>query len=156
MGNTTSNSLDHRFKRLRLSQTEQMARISPSETSPKRKIATSTFKNYSENSVDADNNNDDRSPILSCVNVNSASLNASSTFETPKIFDENTLYYNPVYRIQSYKNFVTNNKGTNRENEELSDEKMIKFLRSTRFVSELSDSDIISCLTYEYLRKTDH
>jgi hypothetical protein len=44
MGNTTSDSLDHSFKRLRLSQTEQLSLIQPSDASPKRKITSTNLR----------------------------------------------------------------------------------------------------------------
>lgn len=67
MGNTSSDALDHSFKRLRISRTEQLSQLSPSCISPKRKMPATniiglpdTFNNEIQNDPN------DQLPTLLC------------------------------------------------------------------------------------------
>jgi hypothetical protein len=85
MGNTSSDSLNHSFKRLRLSQTEQLPIISPSSVSPKRKVPF-TIATRLTGPCDNDTANDssDQLPILLCHNSMSSSSTSNSRWQTSK------------------------------------------------------------------------
>ena len=119
MGNTSSDSLDHSFKRLRLSQTEQLSQVSPSGASPKRKVSMggnsrlgATLKNNLPNNVN------EQLPTLLWKN-NDSSVSAKSVITSVK----------PTSNQEEFDNFT-------------SDEELIRIIKSSTRSDFFNDLDI--------------
>ncbi|CAM4788393.1 unnamed protein product [Rotaria magnacalcarata] len=159
MGNTTSDSLDHSFKRLRLSHTEQLSLASPSSMSPRRKVATNIMQHFSRNLDNTVNDTIDQSPVLSCDKSILNSATTSSPYHSPqpitnKTHDGNVnLHETHIFPVESCTKSIIYNHQTDSEHGELSDEQIMMLLRLTKLVPDLSDSDIIDCLKQEYGKK---
>ncbi|CAF4110009.1 unnamed protein product [Rotaria magnacalcarata] len=159
MGNTTSDSLDHSFKRLRLSHTEQLSLASPSSMSPRRKVATNIMQHFSRNLDNTVNDTIDQSPVLSCDKSILNSATTSSPYHSPqpitnKIHDGNVnLHETHIFPVESCTKSIIYNHQTDSEHGELSDEQIMMLLRLTKLIPDLSDSDIIDCLKQEYGKK---
>ncbi|CAM4831875.1 unnamed protein product [Rotaria magnacalcarata] len=160
MDNTTSDSLDHSFKRLRLSHTEQVWLPSPSSTSPRRKITTNFIQHFSRTFENRANDSNDRSPVLLCDTTNSYSLIASSSFQpSQSVVEQNCneqfiLSDSYIAAVALSKTPDVDNQEISAENDELSDDQILMLLRSTKQFHDLLDSDIIDCLKLAYSKKT--
>jgi hypothetical protein len=89
MGNTTSDSLDHSFKRLRLSQTEQLSLIQPSDVSPKRKTTSKNLRTLTNAyHIGTTFNRNIESPGLQSNNIESPGLQ-SDNIESPGLQPDN-------------------------------------------------------------------
>ncbi|CAF1521858.1 unnamed protein product [Rotaria sp. Silwood1] len=157
MGNTTSDPLDHSLKRLRLSHTEQLSLTSPCSTSPRRKVVTNIIQDFGRISNNPVNDTNDRSPVLLCDDNTSASLTArlSKPIINTSCNEKITLNKNVTSRVESSARPNITNQDNDSKNEELTDEQIMITLRSVKFISDLSDLDIIDCLKHEYL-STSH
>ncbi|CAF3390748.1 unnamed protein product [Rotaria socialis] len=160
MGNTTSDSLDHSFKRLRLSHTEQVSLPSPSSTSPRRKVTANFIQHFSRTFENRANDSNDRSPVLLCDTTNSYSLIASSSFQPPQsVVKQNCneqfiLSDSYIAAVALSKTPDVDNQEINADTDELSDDQILMLLRSTKQFHDLLDSDIIDCLKLAYSKKT--
>ncbi|CAF5166951.1 unnamed protein product, partial [Rotaria sp. Silwood1] len=65
-----------------------------------------------------------------------------------------TLNKNVTSRVESSARPNITNQDNDSKNEELTDEQIMITLRSVKFISDLSDLDIIDCLKHEYLSKS--
>lgn len=161
MGNASSDSMDHSFKRLRLSQTEKLLLASPSYMSPKRKISSNNTAELTEplNNESANNLND-QSPTLACQNdVSFSSVNPVLEPSKPIMNQLSNEDYSSdeelLCLIKSFtrskifhdKNICTNQKS--------SDEEIKVNLTSTNIIPELSDDDLVACIKYAYTNKED-
>jgi len=159
MGNTSSDSLDHSFKRLRLSQTEQLSLESPSRVSPKRKVPstnttglTVTFTNQIEN------NTNDQLPTLAWHNkISSSPINPVLATSKPimnQLSDENFSSDEELICLMkaSIRSDIFHNKDTC-TNQKLSDEEIKMNLNCTNIIPELSDDDLVACIKYAYINE---
>lgn len=153
MGNATSDSLDHSFKRLRLSQTEHMPLLSPAFTSPKRKVplaVNTEFEYILDNTTANDSSN--QSPILLCQNndSSSSSFDISLQISTPNSNNhpdedfscDEELICLIKSRISS---LALNHKAISTDERSLN-KKMMVDLSLT--MPELSDDDLMECVKH--------
>lgn len=158
MGNTSSDSLDHSFKRLRLSQTEQLSLGSPSSSSPKRKIASNINKDLGGISNNTINDTSDRSPVILYDDAVYSCATALPTLECSKADTRKNSaasYHfksDRASRAQLSTTSINNNHENDSANGELSDQEIIMCLRS-KMNSDLSDIDIVDCLKKIYINK---
>jgi hypothetical protein len=160
MGNTSSDSLGHSFKRLRLSEMQEISHSSPSPSlvSPKRKvistIGTSVKNDICNHTVNVVNS---ETPVIQCNDVVHSSAVASSILQSSNIHPTNDC--DVLLSLQNDHSFVTQthitsvsekNPEHNFLNLELSDEEIIMCLRSRKIASDLSDADILVCLKHAY------
>ncbi|CAF1673863.1 unnamed protein product [Adineta ricciae] len=90
MGNTASDSLNHSFKRLRLSHTEELALPSPSRASPRRKTAC-TYKTNAAPANDSsyEHNVHEQLPAVFYKNIDAAhTLSSNFTSERSGLPDK--------------------------------------------------------------------
>jgi hypothetical protein len=160
MGNTSSDSLGHSFKRLRLSEIEESSHASPSSISPKRKVVSTTNNNMNDIFDDPINSFNKETPVILCNDADHSSATAAPTSESSEIDakkdcdvrlrfkDDHSFVTQPCTTAVSEKNPENNFASV-----ELSDEEIIMCLRSRKIVSDLSDADILVCLKHAYANK---
>jgi hypothetical protein len=160
MGNTSSDSLGHSFKRLRVSEVEQLSHSSPSSISPKRKVVSSTNKNVNDIFSDLINSVNQETPVILCNDTDNSSATAAPTLQSSEIDAKKDC--DVILRFKDDHSFATESCTTtvsekNPENTfasvELSDEEIIMCLRSRKIVSDLSDADMPVCLKHTYANK---
>lgn len=157
MGNASSDSLGHSFKRLRLSELEQLTRSSPSTSSPKRKVASNIKTNLNHITNDYANSCNKETPVIICNDTDNGCALAAPTSRVSEIDAKNDCDVILFHRDEHY--FIEQSCTTigpqetfrNKSvNVELSDEEIIMCLRSSKISTDVSDSDIILCLKETY------
>lgn len=164
MGNTVSDSLDHSFKRLRLSQTEQLPLLSPSYTSlcisPKRKGVlniTRRLDSISSNETAHDTPNPQRivlchNSMLSSGTTTYLSTNSKSTTNTlpyRDLLSDNEL----IDILKSYTISSISNEKLIHKNRMSSAEQMVMHLLDARIIPELSDDELMKYVEHAYTSK---
>ncbi|CAF1213971.1 unnamed protein product [Adineta ricciae] len=153
MGNTHSDSLNHSFKRLRMSETQQLLQMSPVSISPKRKTTQSNAQYSDQIAIEYNNKSIGETPIISCDDSHQVVL---STTTDPK--DLPTVATNQYMNLLPHEQLVLCNTqlfaksiAIDHRNEvvgsELSDEELVMCLRSKTSFFCLSDEDVLRCLT---------
>ena len=156
MGNHPSETLSHSFKRLRLSETEQLSQASPSSISPKRKIVLTTNNDLNNSANDAINNSKDGSPVTLCNHIDRSSTNVIPTLQSvvtdiKKGSDEAPLFANNQSSCaQSPITSITKDNENNFIDGELSDEEILRCLRSRIALLDVSDAYVLDCLSHAY------
>lgn len=151
MGNASSDSLDHSFKRLRLSQTEHMPLPSPISTSPKRKVplAINAELQYILNNNTA-NDTSNQSPILLCQNndLSSSRFDIFSQISTPNSNNQSDEDFSSdeelISLMKSRIRSLDLNHKTIHADELSMDKKKAMDLSIT--IPELSDDDLMECV----------
>ncbi|CAF1004978.1 unnamed protein product [Rotaria sordida] len=160
MGNTSSDSLDHSFKRLRLSQTEQLPLLSSSCTSPKRKgalnIPTKITDTLDRKSVN-DTNYQLPIALWHSNTTSSSSFNYSSEMWKPVI---NTLPDRDfpsddelIYFVKSSTTSIISNDKVIHTNRLSSSEQIAVHLLDAKIIPELSDDDLMEHVKHAYIQK---
>jgi len=161
MGNTPSDSFNHSFKRIRLSDTEQCSLPSPTSTSPKRKVPltiSTSLSDTPDNHTEDDNNHE--SPSLLYHNKNSSSSYDSIMEISKPIIKKsyNTDFLSDEEIICLMKSCTTSmvlNDKDIRTNQMTSNEGIAMNLTYKKIIPELSDNDLIKLVKHAYSKK-DH
>ena len=158
MGNTSSEPLGHSFKRLRLSETDQLSHTSPSSISPKRKIVASNDKHQNSIANDIVGSSNDGTPVILYNDLGRSTTATTPTLQPSRVNTKSSdkalcSYDNCSSSTQSFATSATRNDENNLSVVELSDEEIILCLRSSRAIPQLSDEDLVNCLTQLYGNK---
>ncbi|CAF1985872.1 unnamed protein product [Rotaria magnacalcarata] len=167
MDNTTSDSLDHSFKRLRLSQTEQLSLLSPSYTSfcisPKRKGVlniTRKLESISTSETAHDKHDPQRivlyhNSILSSKTTACLSTNSKSTTTTlpyRDLLSDNEL----IDILKACTTSSISNEKLIHKNSVSSTEQMVMDLVDARTIPELSDDELMKYVEHAYTSKKEY
>lgn len=164
MGNTTSDSLDHSFKRLRLSESTQLPLVSPTCVSPKRKIAPDNNAGLADKlSTAAVNNTSKSSPIISWDNnmfsSSPSSSNNNNLLDRPKpttniLTNTNVLSDDElICLVEAYALSSTQNDNISDRNKITVGEHMPAKLIHANMIEELSDDELIGFFKNTHIEK---
>ena len=150
MGNAPTESMQHRFKRLRLSQTEEILRASPLSISPKRK--SSMHSDLALKCIDNDvtPNIQEAHSLLVCANnrclstnddlMNGLSIHPLLINNESVAVVKSDIQKDAVINVSPDSDFAPMNKTA------------IVFSPLEKSIAELSDDEIIECVKYAYIK----
>lgn len=150
MGNTHSDGFQHNFKRLRLSETDELPQVSPSSTSPKRKLPINGNGTASKIDHVMLSNAHQQYSSLSCANNVPSSPSTRNSIDhvaNQDLFADNDfLSFKRPFSVREsvddlpiLQNSMSNNTATRTSS-------------CTEIPSELSDADVIECIKYSYIK----